>query len=272
MNNFLKLETLELNIVSTCNLKCRSCSHFAPIAKSEFLDPVHLEAQLEFLVKNFRFKQIRLLGGEPLLHPDLIGIIRMIQDSHITERIVLVTNGLLLSTKTNGFLWDALDEIVISEYPKHILPDEERDMLNEIAIQYNVDLLYLDCAEFRESYSEIGTEDKNLIQRIYNTCDVVWNWKCYTLVDYYLYRCPQSYFIPKYLKTGFMDGIEITTDPSIRGRVLEHLNSPEPSKSCQYCLGTSGKTFPHQTVARNLWRTYQNYSTENLIENSNLLL
>ena len=70
---------IETDIIDACNLNCAGCSHFAPLAKCRN------EVSLEDYTKDVRrigvlFPFIfifRILGGEPLLHPQLAEIIQV---------------------------------------------------------------------------------------------------------------------------------------------------------------------------------------------------
>ncbi|MFF2008332.1 4Fe-4S cluster-binding domain-containing protein [Streptomyces sp. NPDC058195] len=50
------------------------------------------------LAKSYRSANVKILGGEPLLHPGLTDLIREVRESAVTDKIILATNGLLLSS------------------------------------------------------------------------------------------------------------------------------------------------------------------------------
>jgi hypothetical protein len=91
---------IELDITYACNLKCfncnRSCGH-APSDDHLSLEQVRKFTQ-ESIAKKVQWKRIRLLGGEPTLHPhffDIVEEIRTFRKSHCPEaRIEVTTNGL----------------------------------------------------------------------------------------------------------------------------------------------------------------------------------
>jgi molybdenum cofactor biosynthesis enzyme MoaA len=65
------LRYVEYHLVEHCNLDCTGCGHFSPFAQEQFADPRSFEkdpAQLARLFGNIG--KIRLMGGEPLLHPE----------------------------------------------------------------------------------------------------------------------------------------------------------------------------------------------------------
>ncbi|MDR0328557.1 MAG: hypothetical protein LBI05_09715 [Planctomycetaceae bacterium] len=69
-----RLRNFEVHLVEHCNLKCQCCNHYAPIAEERFLDMETFEKDFErmSLLTGANVEFIRLLGGEPLLHPNLL--------------------------------------------------------------------------------------------------------------------------------------------------------------------------------------------------------
>src|SRR5262249_10637072 len=53
--------------------------------------------------------------GEPLLHPEIASVIRVLRASGVGRRVRLFTNGLRLAAMPDEF-WAALDELTISTY------------------------------------------------------------------------------------------------------------------------------------------------------------
>ena len=63
--------SFELHIADHCNLKCKGCIHFSPLAEEKFLDTDIFQRdcqRIAELTDNNRLGKIRLMGGEPLLH------------------------------------------------------------------------------------------------------------------------------------------------------------------------------------------------------------
>ena len=59
----------------------------------------------------------KLVGGEPLLHPELVELVEVARRAAIAPRISLTTNGLLLPRMSEPF-WRGLDAVTISLYPR----------------------------------------------------------------------------------------------------------------------------------------------------------
>ena len=117
-NGKVHTKRLEINVVHHCNLSCLGCSHLSPRLPKYFLSPDRLSHDLSILSKYCRPEFISLLGGEPLLHPDLIEIINVVRSSGISDRIRVVTNGRLLHKMPDQF-WKDVDEVHVSLYPSH---------------------------------------------------------------------------------------------------------------------------------------------------------
>lgn len=258
----------ELNVVEHCNLSCRSCSHLSPVMRKSLVDPEAVRRDFVTLGSVYHARWLRILGGEPLLHPRLIDVIGAAKDAGIADKVAVVTNGVLLLRATAS-LWEMIDAIEISQYPGSELSSEELRSCRNSAVANGVDLRVLRISEFRESYSELGTNDPMLTRRIYETCDVAHAWRCHTVADGYFYKCPQSYFLPKLLDTPALrtsEGIRLEASDHLRGTLLDYLQSTEPLLSCTNCLGTSGQRIAHTQARRTHFREYQQRSSEALVD------
>jgi MoaA/NifB/PqqE/SkfB family radical SAM enzyme len=101
-----------------CNLDCGYCNEYDNVSK-----PVPLEEMKKRLdiLAGFGTSIITISGGEPLMHPELEGVIR-----HIRKRGMIagmITNGFLLSKERIGTLNEAgLEHLQISI--DNVVPDE----------------------------------------------------------------------------------------------------------------------------------------------------
>jgi len=258
----------EVNIVEHCNLRCRSCAHLSPVIPKHFVDPDALSSDLTALARSYRVKVLRLLGGEPLLHPNIPDIMVAVRGSHVAEKIEITTNGLLLPRQEPRF-WEMVDSVRISLYPGHSLRDDQLDTCIDLAHRNNVLLRYRRYQTFQESYSEKGTDDPSLVKRIYATCNEAHRWRCHTVANGWFFKCPQGYMIPRGMALGpeatYRNGIQIDDSPEFRDRLLSYLTSPEPLPSCRNCLGSAGRYIQHEQVRRADFRSVQGRPTEDLV-------
>lgn len=108
-----------LDIIRGCNISCRACYNSLP---QSIKSVAEVESELKDLLARRRLSSISLIGGEPLLHPDLNEILRLIKSHGLYAQIF--TNGVLLddqrleSLKENG-----LDIILVHLDRGQIRPD-----------------------------------------------------------------------------------------------------------------------------------------------------
>lgn len=117
------LEYMVLNILDHCNLRCKGCDHFACVADPYFVSYETIHQDLERLSEIFHedyIMKIAVMGGEPLLHPDLLRILEDVRAYFPYTTIRLTTNGLLLLQQPDEF-WRVCREnrvtIVNTKYP-----------------------------------------------------------------------------------------------------------------------------------------------------------
>jgi hypothetical protein len=98
--NAICAATIELDITDFCNMKCFMCSRGCDLnnIKKGMLSISDIEKFLKESVDiDYKWKIIRIIGGEPTIHPDFIKIIDIIYDYKIKHnpdlKIWLTTNG-----------------------------------------------------------------------------------------------------------------------------------------------------------------------------------
>lgn len=263
---------LEVVVTHHCNLRCRACAYLSPVQHPDQADPRSLRRCLTALAGCFHASEARILGGEPLLHPRLADVLAAVRESGICDSIRLITNGVRLN-RAPAQIWDALDEISVSVYPGCELDGTTIDSVRRTADAHGVRLKFKTFKLFRESYSETGTGDEDLVERVYRTCQMAHSWRCLTVWRDHLYRCPQSLFLPSALESLDLadEGIPISTDPEFASRLLEFLEDPHPLAACRHCLGSVGALLPNTQVRRRVdWRMTQTPTTEELIDRKHL--
>ena len=89
------LNHIETHIVNHCNLNCKGCDHFSPLHDPWFKNLNEFEEECKKISKKFELGKIMLLGGEPLLHPQVIDFLRTARKYFPNSDVELVTNGIL---------------------------------------------------------------------------------------------------------------------------------------------------------------------------------
>lgn len=233
--------TFEVPIVGHCNLNCVSCNHCAPLAEPEFMDLAETTKDFERLSQLFhgKVKRIFLMGGEPLLHPELPGFIRAARDNFPTAEILLVTNGLLLLNQAEEF-WDACREKDIIVTPTKYPVPLKFEQMEQCAAKHGVKYTYFGSSgKVTKSMNLVpldlkGKQDsrKNFLM-------------CYEvgiahLVAHQVYPCPvapTSRYLSKYFGVDIgpcaEDSLDIYKVESSR-EILDFLSRPIPF--CRHCM------------------------------------
>ena len=91
---------IETHIVDHCNLKCKGCSHFSGLATPSFKSLEEFEKEVKRL-SEIGVGMFRILGGEPLLHPQVIEFCVLARKYLPYTYVVLVTNGIKIVSLTD---------------------------------------------------------------------------------------------------------------------------------------------------------------------------
>jgi len=98
------LRYLEIHLTDHCNLNCKGCCHFAPIAIPWFADLNIYARDMRRLQEIFStITTIRLMGGEPLLHPQVETFLSVTRWYFPRSKIEVLTNGILLDRMPDSF-------------------------------------------------------------------------------------------------------------------------------------------------------------------------
>lgn len=89
---------LRISLTDRCNLRCVYCMPHDGVqlqARADQLSVDEIVRVVETAAQN-GVKHIRLTGGEPLVHPQIVGIVRRIASLQNIEEVSLTTNAMLL--------------------------------------------------------------------------------------------------------------------------------------------------------------------------------
>ena len=138
------LNYLEINLVDNCNLNCKGCAHFSNICDKNYVEVEQFERDLKKLTEHFELYNFRLLGGEPLLHPNLKEIIEISRRYLPNSRLIIVTNGLLLDKLSPKILKSISDNKIIITISLYQPTFKKLNSIVEILTKYNIKYLIND--------------------------------------------------------------------------------------------------------------------------------
>ena len=200
-------------------------------------NPHRLSRALSELWKSYRTPLVKLLGGEPLLHPNIDEIIWVIK-ARTGARLRLVTNGVLLKRLHHRL--HGIDEVHISSYPGAIIPTDNEARCIAANLDASITIQVFD--HFRWARS-LARENTTMTKRIFDTCQLFHSWQCHTLRDGWFYACPPA----ATWANGNGEGVNLFEGGSDCKAKLELvLTRQTPFESCKECLGSTGQLFDHR--------------------------
>lgn len=182
---------IEIPITTKCTLNCKDCANLIQF----YQKPYHIEsADIINDVRNLskiakEILLLRVLGGEPLLHPELFSIIKQILELKNIKHIQIVTNGtLLFDEKTLNILRDNKRVSVdISNYEEKSI--RKKQLIEQLKSNH---IRYFTQEEriFWTSQADCSCRKRNESQMI----DVLSKCRmdCISLLDGKLHLCPRS--------------------------------------------------------------------------------
>lgn len=254
--------SFEVALAEHCNLKCAGCDHFSPVAEPEFADIKEFTRDFERLSELFsgRAREIHLLGGEPLLHPDLASFLKTARRCFPQAVIDITTNGVLLP-RMGEIFWDTChkERIVIrpTKYPEESI---DYDAAEKLAAQYGVEYRYIDNTDqTAKTLTKYPLDLKGLQdpRRSFMLCHRA-N-ACIYLQHGRLYTCtvaPTIRHLNSHFGTRFEEAPEDSIDiyqVSSADEILDYLAHPIPF--CRYCM-------PERAQEGQPWRRSKKELTE----------
>ncbi len=102
-----------LTLTANCNLRCKGCRYGREFMPGEQL-PIELVREVLDDIKALRFELVRLYGGEPLLHKQIVEIVE--RCTQLKLRTYMTTNGILLKKRIDALYEAGLRRVSIGVY------------------------------------------------------------------------------------------------------------------------------------------------------------
>ena len=231
-----ELETMEIHVAEHCNLNCKTCSMFCGLVETcDFPCYQEFEEGIKQL-KNFfpHIKKFRIIGGEPLLNPELDKYICLIRNVYPYTDIRLISNGILVTKMSDQLIQTIIDNdvtFIVTQYIslKHSI-DEINRFLSKTGIRYIVTEAVL---EFQKIYNALGDSD---IDENFYRCH--WKGSCATMYGTKIATCYVP-FVIHYFSDKFNLAIEETgkIDLMEEGLTAQEIikRMHTPFDMCRYC-------------------------------------
>lgn len=91
----IQIPYMDLCVGTRCSLKCKECDQWNPYLKNHrCFSYKQIHDNVEQLLNNVNYiGRVNVLGGEALLHPEIVEIVQYLADQQKIGQLVIVTNG-----------------------------------------------------------------------------------------------------------------------------------------------------------------------------------
>lgn len=254
-NGRIHTESFELHVSEHCNLRCEQCCNLSPYHKERFMSLEEVERICAFIGKELQPDVIKVAGGEPLLHPQLLKILQTIKRHFPDINLRIITNGLLANQRLTEEIMATIDQLWVSDYRSMPIPERTILKIKEMAKKRHVLLNIKDVDQFYNIVLKEENQDQQKVQDIYENCWM--KHRCLMVRNNTFFKCTRAAYIEEQQRiykmnlrqpiTAIQEGIAID-DPDFQEKALRYLNDKNPIKSCRVCLGVSGTLFPNRQM------------------------
>jgi hypothetical protein len=205
------------------------------LSEPKFLSIDEFASDMNQLGKLFsRVDQIKLVGGEPLLHPQINEFLMVARRLFPKSNIILITNGILLPRAKDDF-WLACSknrvDIRISKYPINLNVSVIKNMSRKYNVPISVDIINYFFKFYINLHGDTNPSDAFAYCRKLGNGNFLYHGR--------IYPCPKAALSPIFSKFFNLnlplcnsDSIDIYTDISAK-EIIDFLDRPIPW--CKYC-------------------------------------
>lgn len=240
----------EFPLTTHCNLNCQMCTVFSPIAEKEFLEVESFYKDVNRIAELFGKENnwLRLVGGEPLLHPKINEIMLLARKAMPNSLISITTNGMLANRMSREF-YDMVRKarivILHSPYP----PLDSEKIINFFRNE-NVPA-FKTVKKFTSRQFKLDLQGKQDALSAFKRC----SYRCNFVLDGKMARCfyPQTI---RHFNKFFNQNLEVTENDIIdihangRETIEQFLNNQIPF--CRYCINDSPSYHEWQPSCRKI--------------------
>lgn len=249
----VETRALEYHIVEHCNLNCENCCSFSPILPRWTCTLEQFEKDLRKIRVAVRPKTFKIVGGEPLLHPQLTELLKIARTLNLADATSITTNGHLIHKITDE-AWGLFDLLTVSIYPSAPIKKETLFYIKDKAKAHGIRMSWKTQDKFVTlDRSSLATFDE--AKATFQDCWI--HHRCNSVKNGRFYSCTRPQYIQKFAESPekfFEDGVELNkfSDEELPIKIQEHLRSTEPLKSCFLCRGGNAELKTHQQLDRKM--------------------
>jgi hypothetical protein len=202
------------------------------------VDPNQFEKDLIQVGKFVEPSFLKIVGGEPLLHPELLRLLKIAKKTGISKKVSVTTNGHLLH-KLSDEAWQSFEMLTVSIYPFPPLSKESLKWIHRKAAEHGISVSW----KTQDKFVNLNRSEKATYEEAKKTFQGCWiHHRCNSVKDGKFYSCTRPQYIQRMAPnhgTFKEDGVDLYTHPqeTLALLIKEHLESTEPLHSCFLCKG-----------------------------------
>lgn len=154
------LKDLCFEIIETCPNNCLFCSSASSINKERLIDYKKFKEVIDYFTSNGGIEEISLSGGEPLLHPELLRMIRYCKLNNI--KVVLFTSGIKKRFKMSESDREQLEFNLRKQYKSYLLEGMPKDEYEKLINK----LMNIYLKDNEKEFDSLSTHDCNLLKEV----------------------------------------------------------------------------------------------------------
>ena len=263
----LQIPSVEFPLAHGCNLKCEFCSNMSPFRAGVLSKDMLLDSFKKWSQK-ISPGCVVLIGGEPLLHPDIAEIVTAIHHYWSQSRYMIATNGVLLPRVSDDVLRVFAKYNVHVKISQHLDTPEYRKILKQSLSRLTQFRIKYKVAEvFGNWWNMRGIDEKGVPVPCHSNPVVAYekcpSKYCTTVEGDYMYSCAAL--------AGMITAVQGGSVGPEWNRVLTHKplffeSSPQeirdylfcgPMPECSVCPESSEKFEPRQLSMEDVQRIKQ---------------
>lgn len=236
----ITLPHLETDLTQACQLSCASCNHLVVPYRSlkggpPATTPKQVESDLRHFTRVAHTQRWGALGGEPLLHHQIVDILHVVQDSGVADKMEVWSNGLLLPKMRPEF-WRAFDILVVSVYPgKHT--DQSLDWIRKKCEDERVELVLKDERHHPNWTQLLETTPTDPAATASKFARCFFRHFSRVLNYGYFFTCCCGPHMPRLLQGQPFGTDGIPVEGLTEERLIEYLTRKKPLGACAICAG-----------------------------------
>lgn len=235
---------VDLVLTQYCNLRCRDCGSLIPYYKQ----PRHYDANKivesfdKFLNVIDGLHELRLLGGETFLYPELIKILNHYKNNSKIDKIVIYTNSTIVPSEE--VLHALNDNKVVVHLSDYGCISGEIDRLKYLLNDYGINHVAHEYEEWRDMGNlQRRLYSKEQVSQIFQNCA---NANCPSFINGKLFICPraghgESIGAYENKEDEIVDFNNYEDKHELRKKIRKVLFERDYFEACYYCNGNSAR-------------------------------